>query len=89
MARLLALNALFFLIPFAGYTGWLLVTKRGLGKAAEWSTRAVLTLSSIGAVFVVIGLVLLVSFSGTLTNEQYFPAEIRDGEIVPGRFGDE
>ena len=89
MARLLALNALFFMVPFAAYTGWLLVTKRSLGTAEDWPNRTVIILSSIGGVFVVIGLILLVSFSGTSTNEQYFPAEILDGEIIPGRFGEE
>jgi hypothetical protein len=89
MARLLALNALFFLVPFAAYAGWLLFNKRSLGTAADWPNRTVIILSAIGAVFVVIGLILLVSFSGTSTNEPYFPAEIQDGEIVPGRFGEE
>jgi hypothetical protein len=89
MARLLALNALFFLVPFAGYAGWLLASRRGLGKAADWTNRTVIILSAIGAVFVVIGIVVLVSFSGTSTNEPYFPAEIRDGVLVPGRFGEE
>lgn len=89
MARLLALNALFFLVPFAAYAGWLLFNKRSLGTAADWPNRTVIILSAIGAVFVVIGLILLVSFSGTSSNEPYFPAAIQDGEIVPGRFGEE
>jgi ABC-type uncharacterized transport system permease subunit len=89
MARLLALNALFFLVPFAAYAGWLLASKRSLGTAADWPNRTVVILSAIGVVFVAIGIIVLVSFSGTDTNEPYFPAEIRDGELIPGRFGEE
>jgi threonine/homoserine/homoserine lactone efflux protein len=89
MARLLALNALFFLVPFAAYAGWLFATKRTVRSAEDWPTRTVVILSSIGAVFVLIGLVLLVSFSGTSTNETYYPARVQDGELVPGRFGNE
>jgi hypothetical protein len=89
MARLLALNALFFLAPFAVYAGWLLVTKRTWRSVADWDNRTVIILSSIGAVLVIIGLIVLVSFSGTSTNEPYIPAEVRDGEVIPGRFGEE
>jgi len=89
MARLLALNALFFLVPFAAYAAWLLATKRRVTDPQDWRNRIIIRLSAIGVVFVLIGLVLLVSFSGTSTNETYHPAEIRDGQIVPGRFGDE
>jgi Family of unknown function (DUF6111) len=89
MARLLALNALFFLVPFGAYAAWLLATKRTLRSPEDWPTRTIVILSSVGAVFVLIGLVVLVSFSGTSTNETYFPARVQDGELVPGRFGNE
>lgn len=89
MARLIALNALFFLIPFAAYAAWLLVTKRRVNDPQDWRNRVIIWLCAIGVVFVLIGLVLLVSFSGTTTNETYHPAELQDGQIIPGRFGDE
>ncbi len=89
MARLLALNALFFLVPFVGYAIWLLATKRRFTNPSDWPNRVIIRLCAVGVVFVIVGLVVLVSFSGTSTNETYHPAEIRDGQIVPGRFGDE
>lgn len=88
MARLLALNALFFMVPFAVYAGWLFVKTRSFGSAEDWSNRRIIILCSIGAVFVVIGLVLLTSFSADDSGAPYIPAEIVDGEIVPGRFGE-
>ena len=89
MVRLLAYNTLLFLAPFAVYAGWLLATKRSLGSIGNWSTKIIIILSSLGAVAAIIGLVVLTSNAGTSTNEQYHPAEIIDGELVPGRFGDE
>ena len=89
MARLLALNAIFFMIPFAVYAGWLFVTRRSLGTNADWSNRVIIILCSIGALFVVIGLVVLTASESTSTGETYIPADIQDGEIVPGHFGDE
>lgn len=87
MVRLLALNALFFLIPFAAYAGYLFVTRRTLGTANDWTARAVTIMSSIGAVAVVVGLAVLVSFEGADTDSTYIPAEIgEDGQIIPGRF---
>jgi hypothetical protein len=89
MARLLALNTLLFLVPFAIYGAYLLATTRSLGGAAAWTTRIVVRLCVVGIVLVLVGLVVLVSFAGTTSNEPYHPAEIIDGQIVPGRFGDE
>ncbi len=90
MVRLLALNALFFLVPFAAYAGYLYFTRRNFGNAEDWTTRAITIMSSIGAVAVVIGLVVLVSFEGADTEAPYIPAEIgEDGQIIPGRFGDD
>ncbi len=89
MARLLALNALFFLIPFAIYGAWRLLRRQSVTTAADWPTRRILQLCGVGVVFVIVGLIALVSFSGTSTNQQYHPAELQDGQVVPGRFGGE
>lgn len=89
MARLLALNAIFFMVPFAVYAGWLFATRRTLGTESDWSTRVIVILCSIGALFVVIGLVVLTASEGTSTSQTYIPADIQDGQIVPGRFVDD
>ncbi len=88
MARLLALNAIFFMVPFAIYAGWLYAKRRSFGTAADWSNRVIIILCSIGALFVVIGLVVLTTSESTSTGETYIPADIQDGQIVPGRFGE-
>lgn len=89
MARLLALNAIFFLIPFAVFAIWVFARKRSFGSSADWTNRTLIILGSIGAVFVLIGLIVLTISETTTTGENYIPAQIQDGEIIPGRFGDD
>jgi len=90
MARILALNALFFLTPFVIYAVWLAATRRSVNSGTEWTARVLTTLSVIGAVAAVIGLVVLVSFENNNTGSVYHPAETgEDGEIIPGFFTDE
>lgn len=87
MARLLALNALFFLVPFVVYAGWLLVNKRSFRDPKDWTARSITILSAIGAAAVLIGLIVLVSFETGGTDDVYIPAQLgEDGEIIPGRF---
>lgn len=88
MARLLALNVLFFVTPFALYAGWLALARRGVGDARSWPTRIVLYLCLAGALTMGLGLLALTSFSGANTDEAYQPAVLRDGQIVPGAFRD-
>ncbi len=86
MTRLLALNALFFLLPFALYAGWLFATRGSANNRDDWGLRVVLSLIAIGALLMTIGLVVLTSFSGASTESEYRPAVFRDGRIVPGEF---
>jgi hypothetical protein len=86
MGRLIALNALFFLLPFAGYGAWLLATRGSLGTARDWPARVVVYLCIGGALIMGVGLVTLTSFSGASPDDDYRPAVLRDGKIVPGGF---
>ena len=84
MARLLALDTLFFLLPFAAYVVWLGFARASVGAAINWPLRTIGALSLAGTVLVLIGLVALVSFSGSPPGGQYRPATLKDGKIVPG-----
>ncbi len=86
MARLLAINAVFFLIPFAGYAVWLIATRGTLAGSADWSTRAIVWLAAAGAGLMVIVLVLFTSFTGAPLGSRYVPATIVEGKLVPGHF---
>ena len=41
MVRLIALNAIFFLLPFAGYAAWLVATRGTTGGRRDWPARTI------------------------------------------------
>jgi len=84
MGRLLALNAVFFLVPFAIYAAWLGATRRTL--VGGWPYRVVAWLCLAGVGVMAAGLVTLTSFDSSPPGFTYRRAVIRDGQIVPGGF---
>jgi hypothetical protein len=87
MARFIAFNAVFFLLPFAGYAAWLVATRGSAASAADWPMRTVGYLAISGAAFLVAALVVFTSFSGAPPGSHYRPATIdKNGKLVPGHF---
>ncbi|MBN8995503.1 MAG: hypothetical protein J0H63_01380 [Rhizobiales bacterium] len=86
MVRLLAVNLLFFLLPFAAYAAWLLITRRTIGGAGDWPRRMILWLAVAGAALMVAVLVVFTSFTGAPPGAVYVPATIVDGKLIPGHF---
>ncbi|MGD9740450.1 MAG: DUF6111 family protein [Bauldia sp.] len=60
MIRFIALTAVLFAIPFAAYWLWVLASKRRLPRGEDWRLGITLILCVFGAIFVLIGLVILV-----------------------------
>jgi hypothetical protein len=86
MARLLAYNLAFFLLPFAIYGVYVVLTRRSLGTSDDWSVRVFGWLLLAGAGVMLVGLVLITTFGGASPDLEYHPAVLRDGQIVPGGF---
>jgi hypothetical protein len=86
MARFLAFNAVFFLLPFAGYAAWLVATRGSTGNAADWPLRTIAYLAITGAAFMVAALVAFTSFGGAPVGSRYRPAAVENGKLVPGHF---
>ena len=86
MARFIAFNAIFFLLPFAGYAAWLIATRGTAGSAADWPLRTVGYLAITGAAILVASLVVFTTFSGAPPGSRYKPATIENGKLVPGHF---
>jgi hypothetical protein len=86
MARFLAFNAVFFLLPFAGYAAWLVATRGSTGSVADWPLRTVGYLAIAGAAFMLAALVAFTSFGGAPPGSHYKPAIIDNGKLVPGHF---
>jgi Family of unknown function (DUF6111) len=86
MARLILFNAVFFLLPFAIYAGWLVVTQGSLAGSSQWPVRIIAWLAGAGAVLMVAALVIFTSFTGAPPGSKYVPATIVDGKLIPGHF---
>ncbi len=87
MTRLVAFDALFFLIPFAVYALWLLITRGSLNNIADWQARTIAWLAAGGAALMIAVLVIFVHLGSGPTDGTYIPAHVdEDGTIVPGHF---
>jgi hypothetical protein len=86
MARFLAFDAIFFLLPFAAYALWLVATRGSLSNIADWQARTIAALALGGAVLLIGAIVVFTHFTGAPPSGKYVPAHIEDGIIVPGHF---
>lgn len=85
MLRVVLVNFLLFLLPFAIYAVFLLLTRPKGAKSDLWREMPLLGLFCAGTALVVAVMVFFVSFSGAPREGTYKPAEFRDGKLVPGR----
>lgn len=69
MPRVIAFNALFFLLPFGIYGAWLLLTRGTLGTAKDWPIRTIAYLAIGGAVLMVVAILAFIQFNTGPTNE--------------------
>ncbi len=86
MARLIAFNAVFFLLPFAVYALWLFGTRGTLAGSVNWPVRAIAWLAGAGAALMVAALVVFTSFTGAPPGSKYVPATMVKGKLIPGHF---
>jgi len=84
MARFVAFDVVFFLLPFAAYALWLMVTRRTVRNADDWQVRTLGFLALSGALLMVVALVAFVHFDAEAPGGSYVPAHIENGVIVPG-----
>jgi NhaP-type Na+/H+ or K+/H+ antiporter len=84
MFRIVALDALFFLTPFAAYALWLLVTRRTMRDPNDWTVKTIAWLALAGAVFMVAILVVFIQLDPSPPGGTYVPPRFEDGVIIPG-----
>ena len=84
MVRFLAFNAIFFLLPFAGYAIWLAATRGGAANVGDWTGRTIAWLAIGGVVLMAVSLLVFINFQGNPPGGKYTPAMIENGKIVPG-----
>lgn len=85
MARFVLFDLLLFLLPFAAYALWLILTRRTLRNADDWTVKTIAVLALVGAVITIIALVVFVHLDTAPPGGTYVPAHIENGVIVPGQ----
>lgn len=86
MGRVVAFNAVFFLLPFALYAAWLFVTRGAANNPSDWTLKTIGFLALGGAILMVAALIVFLQFTGAPTDANYRPAVLgEDGRIVPGQ----
>jgi hypothetical protein len=84
MLRIVALDVVLFLLPFAAYALWLAVTRRTLRNPDDWQIRTITWLALAGAALVVVVIVVFIHFDPSPPGGTYVPPHIENGVIVPG-----
>jgi len=73
-----------FLLPFAAYALFILLTRSRVLATSAWPIHIVGGLVGVALALVMISLVLLAQFSGAPPGSSYAPAHIENGRLVPG-----
>lgn len=84
MLRIVIIDAIFFLMPFAAYALWLMMTRRTMTDPNDWQVKTIAWLALIGAALMVIVLTVFVHLEPGRPGGVYVPPRLEDGVIVPG-----
>ncbi len=74
-----------FLIPFAAYALFVILSRSNIWHGSSWPLHVVGRLLIAALLLVILSLVLLANFSGAPPGSTYTPAHIENGKFVPGR----
>jgi len=69
MARVVAFNVIFFMLPFGIYAAWLLATRGTVGSANDWPFRTIAFLAIGGAALMIAAILVFIHFDTGPTNE--------------------
>jgi hypothetical protein len=83
MARFVAFDAIFFLLPFAIYGAWLIFTRGTAKNLADWQVRTIAYLAIAGSLFLFTTILILTSTGDDHQAGVYVPAHVDNGVIVP------
>lgn len=86
MGRLIAFNLVFFLVPFGIYAAWLFYKRGTVNTVSDWPMKTIAWLALAGAVLMLSAIFAFLQFGGAPPGSTYIPAQIIDGELVPGRY---
>jgi hypothetical protein len=84
MARYIAFDAIFFLLPFVLYAAWLFFTRGSMKNLDDWQVRTIAYLAIAGSALLLAAIFAFTSFTKQPTEGVYVPAHIENGVLVPG-----
>ena len=73
-----------FLIPFAAYALFVILTRYNVLHTSAWPLHVIGKLAVVALLLVILSLVSLAQFSGAPPGSTYTPAHIENGRLVPG-----
>jgi hypothetical protein len=73
-----------FLLPFAAYAVFLIVSRTNVLTATSWPVHVIGTLLVVALLLTIGALVMLANFSGAPPHSTYTPAHMENGRLVPG-----
>ena len=73
-----------FLLPFAAYAAFLIVSRTNVLTAASWPVHVIGGLLVVALLLTVGALIMLANFSGAPPHSTYTPAHMENGRLVPG-----
>ncbi len=85
MIRILLVEVLLFVLPFALYGAYMIVTGKAKPGPGFWSQAPLRYLVIAGLVCVIAGLIWLATFGDADKSGTYYPAQFKDGVLTPGR----
>ncbi|WP_022723809.1 DUF6111 family protein [Rhodopseudomonas sp. B29] len=84
MIRAVLTEVAVFLIPFAAFAVFLIVSRSAVLHRDSWSLRVIGWLTVVALALVLISLLLLAHFEGAPPGSTYVPAHLENGRLVPG-----
>lgn len=85
MLRLVAVDIVLFLLPFAAYALWLLVNRRSVRNPDDWQVKTITWLALAGAALVIGVILVFIHFDTSPPGGTYIPPHMENGVIVPGQ----
>ncbi|RTL55404.1 MAG: hypothetical protein EKK40_01310 [Bradyrhizobiaceae bacterium] len=73
-----------FLIPFAAYALFVILTRSNVLHTSTWPLHVIGKLAVVALLLVILSLVSVAQFSGAPPGSTYTPAHIENGKLVPG-----
>ena len=86
MLRQVLLHLLPFLLPFAAYVAYVFAMKKMEAQGGLWADAPWFWLTASGLALVIAGFVAVSLLSGAPPGAQYVPGQVKDGQVLPGRF---